>query len=91
MKFLKLTVMCLLLSSFLAAGCSESDDDNFYFGYISPGEFRPKGLAHEKSYSFAAIPAVPAGGSSCSPTDEYDPENPAASNNGCLEIGRAHV
>ncbi|MBN1497566.1 MAG: hypothetical protein JXA07_12390 [Spirochaetes bacterium] len=84
MKFTKLTVMCLLLFSFLAAGCSESDDNNFYFGYISPGEFRPKGVAHEKSYSFAAIPAP--GGSSCSPTVEYDPENPTASNNGCLAI-----
>ena len=50
----KLISACLIMTIALAAGCSKDDDNNFYAGYSSPGKFRPKGIAWEKSYNFAA-------------------------------------
>ncbi len=55
MKLSKIALLLLVAATLLAPGCSENDDDNFFAGYSNPGEFRPKGVAPEKAYTFASL------------------------------------
>lgn len=48
-----ISVLCALIA--LSIGCSSDDDQSIIPGYWSPGEFRPKGIAGHKAYSFATL------------------------------------
>ncbi|HQL81223.1 MAG TPA: hypothetical protein PK307_03425 [Spirochaetota bacterium] len=48
MKVLKLVALMFILA---IAGCGKEDEDSIIPGYLSPGEFRPKGILTEKAYT----------------------------------------
>ncbi len=53
MKLINLIALILIMGAAAASvGCKKDSDSSIIPGYWSPGDFRPKGIAREKSYTF---------------------------------------
>lgn len=59
MKPIKLiTLSLIIIAAAIASDCSKESDNNIIPGYWSPGDFRPAGIAREKSFRLSIVDAV---------------------------------
>src|SRR4030042_6569526 len=65
----RLRQLALYIIILMLIGCGEESEDNIIPGYISPGQFRPKGMLTDISYQLSDATIDPAD-RTCSPPDE---------------------